>query len=279
MQILPSRLFPALCLLAVAGLLTSCESEVAASRSTGSFATAPNERPGLGTKWGEERNSAVRATEFRRSDPSHPTATAAIYYDDEKGIRAMGGAYFSRGWAFLPGAANGLVSVGLKGDGWGMLPGANVNGRWFVAGQEGHRYSIIIRNRTDERLEVVASVDGLDVLDGRAASPRKRGYLLQPHATQVIDGFRKSTDTVAAFRFGAVSESVRSEKVSPDWECGSSRHRDLFRIRHEPAFRDGKEAAITGESLPRAIRDTSAISHRCLRERGGGSLAPAPTGA
>ncbi len=212
MQILPSRFLPLFGFLALAGLLGSCESEVATSHSTGAFATAPNERPGLGTKWGEERDSAVRATGFRRSDPSHPTATAAIYYNDEKGIRAMGGAYFSRGWAFLPGAANGLVSVGLKGDGWGMLPGANVNGRWFVVGQEGHRYSIVVRNRTNERLEVVASVDGLDVLDGRAASPGKRGYLLQPHATQVIDGFRKSTETVAAFRFGAVSESYAAKK-------------------------------------------------------------------
>lgn len=53
--------------------------------------------------------------------------------------------------------------------------------RWFVTGEEGRRYSIVVRNRTNFRFEIVLSVDGLDVLDGRAASFRKRGYIVRPH--------------------------------------------------------------------------------------------------
>jgi hypothetical protein len=49
-----------------------------------------------------------------------------------------------------------------------MLPGLIVGDRWFVVGEEGRRYSIVVRNRSDFRLEIVLSVDGLDVIDGPA---------------------------------------------------------------------------------------------------------------
>ena len=84
--------------------------------------------------------------------------------------------------------------------------------RWFVVGEEGRRYSIVIRNQCELRLEVVLSVDGLDVLDGRPASVRKRGYVVEPHRKLVVDGFRQSSEAVAAFRFGPVRESYAHEK-------------------------------------------------------------------
>ena len=43
---------------------------------------------------------------------------------------------------------------------------------------------------------MVASVDGLDVIDGKAAGHGKRGYILAAHSTLVIDGFRTSDETV-----------------------------------------------------------------------------------
>ncbi len=50
------------------------------------FAPAPQEeRPGLGTRWGETRESQVRATSFRRANGSRPFATAAIHYNDAAG--------------------------------------------------------------------------------------------------------------------------------------------------------------------------------------------------
>ena len=55
--------------------------------------------------------------------------------------------------------------------------------------------------------EVVASVDGLDVTDGRSASPDKRGYVVPPHGRVEIDGFRRNMAEVAAFRFGSVRDS------------------------------------------------------------------------
>jgi hypothetical protein len=69
-----------------------------------------------------------------------------------------------------------------------------------------------VRNRSDFRLEAVLSVDGLDVIDGRPASLRKRGYVIDPHRSLLVDGFRQSLGAVAAFRFSPVRESYAQEK-------------------------------------------------------------------
>jgi hypothetical protein len=55
-------------------------------------------------------------------------------------------------------------------------------------------------------------VDGLDVIDGRPGSFDKRGYLVNPWASVEIDGFRRSMEQVAAFRFGSVARSYAASK-------------------------------------------------------------------
>jgi hypothetical protein len=199
-------------------LFCSCESQVSSngrinSAGAARFAQAPPDRPGLGTKWGETRNSRVGWTTFRRADPLHPVATAAIYYNDEAGIRAMTSAVaWQRTWSPLPPPTESLISIGLKDQSGRFLPGLIVGDHWFVVGEEGRRYSIVVRNKTNLRLEVVLSVDGLDVLDGRAASLRKPGYVMTPHSQLKVEGFRQSIDAVAAFRFSPVRESYAAEK-------------------------------------------------------------------
>jgi len=42
--------------------------------------------------WGETRGSRVGYASFRRAESTHPLATAAIYYNDAAGIRAIAGA-------------------------------------------------------------------------------------------------------------------------------------------------------------------------------------------
>ena len=53
---------------------------------------------------------------------------------------------------------------------------------------------------------------GLDVLDGQDGSPDKRGYLVAAYSSVVIDGFRRSAEEVAAFRFGDVAGSYAASK-------------------------------------------------------------------
>jgi len=206
-------------------VLASCAappSQVATNRlSTQSFASPPTDRPGLGTKWGETRTSRVTIVPFERADRTHPIASATIYYNNSEGIRAMAGAAaWERSWPILPSPVNSLIQIGLKDQSGRFLPGLVVGDRWFAVGEEGRRYSIVLKNRTDLRLEAVLSVDGLDVLDGRKASVSKRGYILAPHGELVVEGFRQSTEAVAAFRFGPVRESYANQKYGQTGNVG-----------------------------------------------------------
>jgi hypothetical protein len=206
----------AICVL-VAILFASCEAPTTGPLSEragtpSGYAQAPQDRPGLGTKWGETRTSHIGFAPFRRATHS-PIAVAAIYYNDAEGVRAMASAVgWRRSWSVMPPRMASLISIGLRDQNGRFLPGAIVGDRWFVVGEEGRRYSIVVRNQADLRLEIVLSVDGLDVLDGRPASFQKRGYAVEPHHQLVVEGFRQSTEAVAAFRFGPVRESYANEK-------------------------------------------------------------------
>ncbi len=200
--------------------LAGCESSpVATTAARGgssgtNFAQNTNERPGLGTKWGEDRTSRARWEDFARANWNFPTVSAAIRYDDPEGIRAMiGRTTLVKRAVDLPAyRGSALISVGLQDDRGVYLPIGKINGRHFVVGEAGHRYQIVLRNNGENRVEAVLSVDGLDVMDGRRASFKKRGYILRPHQRLVVDGFRQSMDKVAAFRFGSVGESYAHEK-------------------------------------------------------------------
>jgi hypothetical protein len=98
-------------------------------------------------------------------------------------------------------------SVELIDDGAGSLPTFSQTGRRFVLGAPGERYRIRLSNPTASRVEAVISVDGLDAVDGKPATLTKRGYLVPAHGEIVVDGWRTSLDTVAAFRFSAVPDS------------------------------------------------------------------------
>ncbi|HEY7725730.1 MAG TPA: hypothetical protein VH880_10365 [Anaeromyxobacteraceae bacterium] len=104
-------------------------------------------------------------------------------------------------------ARSGPYSMDLVDESGRSLPTFEHRGRTWVLGRLGERYLLRVRNGTGRRVEVVASVDGRDVVDGRPASTEKRGYLVEPWGELTIDGFRLSRDAVAAFRFSSVPDS------------------------------------------------------------------------
>jgi hypothetical protein len=174
-------------------------------------AIAPH--PGLGTLWGEDRDSHVNQAQFTRRTPARPVAVLSLYYNDRAGVAAMIGSGQrpdSVDNVFTD--ADSRLAVRLLDGKGAPLPSVHAGGRTYVVGENGQRYVIDVRNPTGNRVEVVATVDGLDVLDGRPGSYAKRGYLLAPGASLQIDGFRRSADSVAAFRFGAVSNSYAELK-------------------------------------------------------------------
>lgn len=168
------------------------------------------ERPGLATGWGSEKKSEMNYVSFVRAS-SKPVGTDAIYYNDPEGIEAM--ASRARRVEAMQTAAGSLVEWGIKGS-FGYLPSYKDygQGRRLVAGKKGSDYSIVVKNRSKSALEIVASVDGLDVMDGQTAGFSKRGYIVDPGKTLEIDGFRTSRSKVAAFEFSGVSNSYANLK-------------------------------------------------------------------
>ncbi|MDC3952778.1 hypothetical protein KEG38_02940 [Polyangium jinanense] len=177
----------------------------------------PQNRPGLGTEWGETRSSSITTVAFQRAEPTSPFSMASLFYNDEEGARAMANAVgFRRTSGGVTPVAGGALLVGLRDENGAFLNGFVASDKNYIVGEAGRRYTIVIRNRTPNRIECVVSVDGLDVIDGRAAGFSKRGYLVQPHGELEIDGFRQSVDAVAAFRFGSVRGSYAAKKSGGD---------------------------------------------------------------
>ncbi len=185
-------------------------------------APRPESRPGLGTEWGETRSSHITSAPFTRADSTTPFALASLFYNDAEGAKAMASASgfreFSQGSVDIGG---GVATMRLKdADSGRFLTGFEAAGKSYVVGAAGQRYSIVIQNNVPARLEVIVSVDGLDVLDGKAAAFTKRGYLIDPRGTVEIDGFRQSMDAVAAFRFGSVRDSYAEKKTGDSRNVG-----------------------------------------------------------
>jgi hypothetical protein len=168
----------------------------------------PQERPGLATTQGRQVSSQISYTDFLRASKTKPKATAVIYYNDEEGVDAM--AKNRTNWYYkgsgLQSAAGGLIEWGVR-SGFRYAKNYNSGGKRFVAGKKDREYSIVIKNKAHSRLEVVTSVDGHNVLSGKAASYAQRGYVIQPDETLVIKGFRTSEDAVHAFKFSSVRDS------------------------------------------------------------------------
>jgi len=233
---IPSSPFPAVALAAgLAAVLAACggaraqkvaaggyppsAAEAAAPGNaavSGAEAAAPGpaqDRPGLGTSWGETVAAPIHFAPFQRASAA-PWAELALHYNDADGVLAHA-RYLGVAPAPLEvDAGDGALSVAVVDDDGRSLPGFTAGGRTLVVGDDGERYRIVVRNATDARFEVVASVDGLDVIDGRPADPARRGYLVDPHGVLSIDGFRTSDDAVAAFRFGRVADSYAAQTGS-----------------------------------------------------------------
>jgi hypothetical protein len=89
-------------------------------------------------------------------------------------------------------------------------------GRLYVAGTPGEKYSVLVTNRTAARVLTVVSVDGVNVITGETATPGQSGYVLEPRGRVDINGWRKNMSEVAAFVFTALPDSYAARTDRPD---------------------------------------------------------------
>jgi hypothetical protein len=176
----------------------------------------PTERPGLGTGWGEQRESWVEPAYFARAWENRPSGVDKLYYNDREGVNAMT-AYLGgepRSVSGLQRSAGGLLRLGLRDGAGRWFDTLELKNARFAIGERGSRYEVVVQNETRKRVEVVVSVDGLDTLDGERASFKKRGYVLGPRETLNLDGFRTSDGSVAAFRFTNVGDTYAQRRFA-----------------------------------------------------------------
>jgi hypothetical protein len=171
---------------------------------------APEQRPGLGTEFGEARTSRVHDVSFVR-EAGRPFAIAALNYNDRRGVDALASVAARRDSSRSVATGGGAVTISIRDAGGEPLEAVHVGDRTFVVGQAGQRYSIVLQNHTSHRFEAVGTVDGLDVINGKPGTFDNRGYVLMPFATLEIEGFRTSTSAVAAFRFASVADSYAAQ--------------------------------------------------------------------
>jgi len=87
---------------------------------------------------------------------------------------------------------------------------ANSNDR-YVEGRAKTPYAIRLRNRSAKRIEVVLTVDGINVITGDDGSFEDDGYILDPFQTTDIKGFLRGAGKAAAFTFGDRGDAYRTK--------------------------------------------------------------------
>ena len=187
------------------------ESHASATAST-SASVAPSRQANstLGTQWGEGRTSRVVNVDATRITPDRPQAMRSMRYTDEASILGALGANADSQRSVL--LDDGKIEWSVLDGSGRPLPIYTTRGGddYRVAGRHGERYELVYVNRSQRNYELVATVDGLDVLSGQPGSTSAGGYLLRAGERLRIEGFRKSNEEVATFRFSTKDNAYAS---------------------------------------------------------------------
>lgn len=90
------------------------------------------------------------------------------------------------------------------------------DGKLYVAGTPGHRYSVRLYNRTGSRVLTVLSVDGVNAISGQTANPSQSGYVLDAWQSTEVNGWRKNMSEIAEFNFTALDNSYAAKTGRPN---------------------------------------------------------------
>lgn len=83
------------------------------------------------------------------------------------------------------------------------------NGKIYIEGRKGTRFSIRLRNNSSFRKLFVPTIDGLSVMNGEEGSYKSSGYIVDGNTSITIDGWRTSNKDVAEFFFSSPENSYR----------------------------------------------------------------------
>lgn len=100
------------------------------------------------------------------------------------------------------------ISIVIDGQ---RLPIYQKDGRYFIAGEAGKPYAIVVRNRGNRRIEILESVDGRNALQDEAASLGNRGMIVSGGHTWDNHGWRINDNETRDFVFGDPTSSIAAQ--------------------------------------------------------------------
>ena len=96
-------------------------------------------------------------------------------------------------------------------------------GNVYVEAKHWNEYSIRVRNNSCFRRLIIVTVDGINVIDGKAGGASKNGYVVNGFTTHEIKGFRTTNEEEHPFKFNSKDRSyaAKSEETKGDsTNCG-----------------------------------------------------------
>ena len=124
-------------------------------------------------------------------------ASAQAYQDN------MHQSWRNRGWGTTADGRLVDVQVEVGGRATPLYMSPRNDARLYFQASKGRNYGIRLTNQTSERVGVLLTVDGLNVINGNLSSQSRHEpmYVLDPWESTVIQGWRSSLDEVRRFVF------------------------------------------------------------------------------
>lgn len=93
------------------------------------------------------------------------------------------------------------------------VPEYENNGDNYIEGRKGSEYELYFKNKTYNRVLVIPSVDGLSTIDGKTASDKSNGYVVNGYQEVVIPGWKINSAKAAKFQFRPQNDNSNTTYV------------------------------------------------------------------
>ncbi|MCD2165553.1 hypothetical protein [Comamonas koreensis] len=200
----------------------------------------------LQTQQGKSIVSKSRDVKARRIS-DQPDDTASLRYIEASSVRRLLGVDTEQHLNLL--LDDGNVEWSVLDENYRAIALQRTNGdsgMFHLAGAEGSNYMLRFHNRSENSYQVIATVDGLDVIGGKPISQMSSGgYMLGPQQWLTIRGFRKSNKEEASFLFSTQGHAYAANNEAGDIMAIGVISVTLFKVQDVHGTRAAKRISRT----------------------------------
>ncbi len=164
----------------------------------------------------------VATDEWQRATPKTPQMLARCFYGpraltDALVLEMQDTALPARRWTRI---GNGMISLRVENDRGRRLPALQCGGYLVVSGDPGQAWQLIVQNETDVPVEILPSVDGLDLETGEAADLQRRGRIVPPREKTVFTTMAGEEGKAVPLTFREVPDTSALHRLTPTGTLG-----------------------------------------------------------